>query len=88
MNEKNLGQRLANVLGWRNDPRWPIANIQGLQLSGKAQRTRGRHTFRQILVAHRAEDPPVEETHGWPAQLSWPAQQFLRHLGVAALRAE
>ena len=40
-----------------NDPRWPIANISGLQLSVKAWRTRGRHTFRQILVAHRAEDP-------------------------------
>nr|XP_054111014.1 uncharacterized protein LOC118153817 [Callithrix jacchus] len=44
------------------DPRWPIANIPGLQLSGKARRTRGRHTFRQILVAHGAGDPPVEET--------------------------
>ena len=40
-----------------NDPRWPIANIPGLQLSVKARRTRGRHTFRQILVTHGAEDP-------------------------------
>ena len=69
----------------RNDPRWPIANIPGLQLSGKAQRTRGRHTFRQILVAHGARDPPVEETHGWPARLSWQVQRFRRHLGAAAL---
>ena len=52
-----------------NDPRWPIANIPGLQLSGKARRTRGRHTFRQSLVAHGAGDPPVEETQGWPARL-------------------
>ena len=41
-----------------NDPRWPIANIPGLQLSGKAPRTRGRHTFTQSLAAHGAEDPP------------------------------
>nr|XP_054093714.1 uncharacterized protein LOC128928471 isoform X1 [Callithrix jacchus] len=40
-----------------NDPRWPIANISGLQLSVEVQRTRGHHTFRQILVAHGAEDP-------------------------------
>ena len=40
-----------------NDPRWLIANISGLQLPVKAQRMRGRHTFRQIFVAHRAEEP-------------------------------
>ena len=74
-----------------NDPRWPIANIPGLQLSGKARRTRGRHTFRQILVAYGAEEPPVQDTHGWPAwpaRLLWPAQQFRRNLCAAALGAE
>ena len=40
-----------------NDPRWPIDNSSGLQLSVKAQRTRGCHTFGQILVTHGAEDP-------------------------------
>ncbi|XP_078222017.1 uncharacterized protein LOC144581584 [Callithrix jacchus] len=66
--------------------RWPIANIPGLQLSGKARRTRGRHTFRQSLVAHEAEDPPVVETHESPARLSWSAQRFRRHLDAAARR--
>ena len=48
----------------KNDPRWPIANIPGLQLSGKARRTRGRHTFRQILVAHGAEDSQWRSSTG------------------------
>ena len=53
-----------------NDPRWPIDNSSGLQLSVKAQRTRGRHTFRQILVAHGAEDPQWRN-HTGPQRDSW-----------------
>ena len=53
-----------NSIDWEEDPRWPIANIWGLQLSVKAQRTRGRNTFRQIQVAHGAEDPQCRSHTG------------------------
>ena len=83
---KTLSLLKVQTLG--DDPRWPIANISGLQLPVKAQRTRGHHTFRQILVAHGAEDSQWRSHTGRQRDSCGRRSGFCRHLGAAALGAE
>ena len=47
---------LFNEWCCERDPRWLIISSSGLWLPVKAQKTRGRHSFRQIFVAHGPGD--------------------------------